>query len=448
MSLSTGQLMPFPNRPGNYSVPNFPEVPMSHGISAEDMMGNGMPSIAFVSPDTMVGHQGDIPMAGISDLGPNMDLYSQTAQVEIPPPDSSNYSSHEADSRPRLKRPKRTMSAYSCYSHSVFKKVREQMGEQSKQSDIFRVIANQWKQMTPEQKKPFVDEAARDHGRYKKELQDYNKFRREVEKSFNQTGSFTGNVNYRNSLLLRKAFQERNTVQIAQLLLEANNRNVKETLDLVNQTIKVLSTSGQTLLTEQQMLQNGVATIEAESAESKSKKPYHCPHPGCNKAFTWKSNLTAHLHIHDPQRRKNYVCNYPDCGKAFYDMQHLRQHQWIHIRKPDAYVCHHPNCGKKYNTYGGLQLHIRGHHKNDKRYVCAYENCRKSFVRRSDLHLHTLRVHQQEKPFKCDVDGCGKTFVSNSELKRHKVTHMRYNAMSDLQLTPNPELPPIELCCV
>lgn len=32
------------------------------------------------------------------------------------------------------------------------------MGEQSKQSDIFRVIANQWKQMTPEQKKPFVDE--------------------------------------------------------------------------------------------------------------------------------------------------------------------------------------------------------------------------------------------------------------------------------------------------
>ena len=111
-------------------------------------------------------------------------------------------------------------------------------------------------------------------------------------------------------------------------------------------------------------------------------------------------------------------------------------------------MCHHPNCGKKYNTYGGLQLHIRGHHKNDKRYVCAYENCRKSFVRRSDLHLHTLRVHQQEKPFKCDVDGCGKTFVSNSELKRHKVTHMRYNAMSDLQLAPNPELPPIELCFV
>lgn len=32
------------------------------------------------------------------------------------------------------------------------------MGEQPRQSDVFRVIASQWREMTPEQKAPYVEE--------------------------------------------------------------------------------------------------------------------------------------------------------------------------------------------------------------------------------------------------------------------------------------------------
>ena len=38
--------------------------------------------------------------------------------------------------------------------------MREQLGEQTKQCEIFRVIADQWKLMTPEQKQPYIDEVS------------------------------------------------------------------------------------------------------------------------------------------------------------------------------------------------------------------------------------------------------------------------------------------------
>ena len=52
--------------------------------------------------------------------------------------------------------------------------------------------------------------------------------------------------------------------------------------------------------------------------------------------FTWKSNMTSHLHTHDPNRRKDYVCTYENCKKAFYDAQHLKQHMWTHIRNANV----------------------------------------------------------------------------------------------------------------
>ena len=60
------------------------------------------------------------------------------------------------------------MSAYSFYSRSVysflffffisFKEVRESMSDQARQCDIFKKIASQWKEMSPEEKKPFEDQ--------------------------------------------------------------------------------------------------------------------------------------------------------------------------------------------------------------------------------------------------------------------------------------------------
>lgn len=62
-------------------------------------------------------------------MGSNMDLFTQGSQVDLQSSDLSSflcflpipvaYHPHDTESRLRLKRPKRTMSAYSCYSHSV-----------------------------------------------------------------------------------------------------------------------------------------------------------------------------------------------------------------------------------------------------------------------------------------------------------------------------------------
>lgn len=59
------------------------------------------------------------------------------------------------------------MSAYSFYSRSVysflffffisFKEVRESMSDQARQCDIFKKIASQWKEMSPEEKKPYEE---------------------------------------------------------------------------------------------------------------------------------------------------------------------------------------------------------------------------------------------------------------------------------------------------
>ena len=64
-------------------------------------------------------------------MGSNMDLFTQSSQVDLQSSDLASsplfpfhsllaYHSHDTESRLRLKRPKRTMSAYSCYSHSVY----------------------------------------------------------------------------------------------------------------------------------------------------------------------------------------------------------------------------------------------------------------------------------------------------------------------------------------
>lgn len=65
--------------------------------------------------------------------------------------------------------------------------------------------------------------------------------------------------------------------EIAQILFEANGKNAKETIDLLTQTMKILMTSGQTvlfyfprdfqILNEQQQMQSALPVLEADSSE-------------------------------------------------------------------------------------------------------------------------------------------------------------------------------------
>ena len=130
---------------------------------------------------------------------------------------------------------------------SRYKSVRDEMGDQPRQSDVFRVIAARWKEMSPEEKAPFVEEAQKDRKRYKSELQQYHKLRRDVERQVSRFGAYSEPSQLRNSKFLQKAFQNRDGFRVAQILLAAGDNNQKETLDMLDMTIKVLVNDGPTV---------------------------------------------------------------------------------------------------------------------------------------------------------------------------------------------------------
>ena len=119
------------------------------------------------------------------------------------------------------------------------------MGDQPRQSDVFREIANRWKVLPPEEKIPFEEEAKRDRIRYKSEMQQYHKLRRDLERSISRYGSFTDPTQFRNSKYIQRALQNRDSFRIAQILLEAGEHKQKEVLEVLQDCIKVMITDGQ-----------------------------------------------------------------------------------------------------------------------------------------------------------------------------------------------------------
>ncbi|OAO11812.1 Zn-finger protein [Blastocystis sp. ATCC 50177/Nand II] len=439
MGITANAMANYPRGTMGLSVNGYTDAGISHTMNNEDLMGPNIPSIAFIQPDAMMSHQGGIQsemtIGVIGDMNTGIDMYGNS-QIDMQGGTIVDYRGVEPENRIRLRQPKRTMSAYACYSRSVFKQVREEVGDQPRQCDIFRVIAERWKKMSPEEKAPFEEEAEKDHARYKSEMQQFHKLRREVEKNVARLGTVNGGAQFKNSQLLQKAFHSHDHMRMAQLLLKATSGDKKTTLDMLNEVLKLLLTSGTTMLNEQQTLQNFFSNAGTDFASTNARKPFRCPFPGCGKEFAWKSNLNTHMHIHDNSRKKEYVCNFPNCGKAFYDAQHLRQHCWIHTRNPEGFQCPHPGCDKKYATHSGLQMHIRSHHKNEKRFVCPFEDCGKTFVRNSDLNVHVQRVHEMNHKYKCDMEGCDKSFVSQGDLKRHMLTHHHFGENVTIGMMP------------
>ena len=100
------------------------------------------------------------------------------------------------------------------------------MGEHRSQSDIFRVIAQRWKEMTDEEKDPYIKEvrenspalpqSQRDHDRYKTEMQQFHKLRREIEKGVNRMNAMGNSSAIKNTQLLQQAFQNRDSFQVVE----------------------------------------------------------------------------------------------------------------------------------------------------------------------------------------------------------------------------------------
>ena len=82
-----------------------------------------------------------------------------------------------------------------------------------------------------------------------------------------------------------------------------------------------------------------------------------CPKPDCNKAFSRRIRLQAHIHLHNGTQP--YKCPFPSCSKAFSEKQNLKIHYRIH-QDTRPFPCPQ-NCGKSFRTKGNMRDHERRH---------------------------------------------------------------------------------------
>ena len=142
-------------------------------------------------------------------MNTGMDMYG-TNQMDLQGSNVVEYRGNESESHIRLRQPKRTMSAYACFSRSMwvqqsgvirrFKQVREELGDQPRQCDIFKVIAGRWKEMSPEEKAPFEEEV--------------------VIMAMNMAlfGTANGVVQFKNSQMLQKAFHSNDHLRVGEVV--------------------------------------------------------------------------------------------------------------------------------------------------------------------------------------------------------------------------------------
>ena len=159
-----------------------------------------------------------------------------------------------------------------------------------------------------------------------------------------------------------------------------------------------------------------------------SEKRFECLYDGCDRSYTSKSNLRAHIRAHEG--KFNHKCDHDGCEKAFLSSYALKIHRRVHTgEKP--YNCDEDGCDKAFNTQYRLMAHKRIH--TGETFDCEYEKCNKQFTTRSDLKKHE-RTHTGERPYHCQVDTCGRSFVAMHHLRNHQLTHdnkERYHCESE-----------------
>ncbi|KAJ3292154.1 hypothetical protein HDU76_007192 [Blyttiomyces sp. JEL0837] len=92
----------------------------------------------------------------------------------------------------------------------------------------------------------------------------------------------------------------------------------------------------------------------ATKARRRPSKLYHCPHPGCTRAFTRAFNLKTHESIHDPSRDRPFNCE--SCDKTFVRVHDLIRHRAVHSAVKE-HVC--VGCGKGFTRKDALRRHAQ-----------------------------------------------------------------------------------------
>ncbi|XP_030565511.1 zinc finger protein 501 [Drosophila novamexicana] len=150
------------------------------------------------------------------------------------------------------------------------------------------------------------------------------------------------------------------------------------------------------------------AAGEMPSGIDVKKGQFICPH--CQKAFTQKSHLNAHIRTHTGERP--FQC--PHCSKAFSQSSNLRKHISIHSGER-PFKC--PHCLRAFMRHTDLQYHVSTH-PGKQIYKCS--QCTRYFIEEAELEEH-MRYHSGERTYKCTE--CSREFVYAWQLQRHIRTH-------------------------
>ncbi len=118
-----------------------------------------------------------------------------------------------------------------------------------------------------------------------------------------------------------------------------------------------------------------------EVVRSGMDKRYECEYPGCDRVYTSKSNLRAHVRVHEGNFK--YHCD--SCSKAFSSSYSLKIHQRVHTGEK-LYICIEQGCDKSFNTQYRLTAHKRIH--TGETFDCDHGECNKQFTTKSDLKKH------------------------------------------------------------
>lgn len=284
----------------------------------------------------------------------------------------ADYASVPAKQNINLKPPKRTLSAYACYSRKVyvppgfphflrFNSVRERLGAHRKQCEIFREIADMWRKLPESEKVPFIEEVemcgrrsrageggpgAEENGRA--ELQPRAAVRGEgagIQRGVRAGGRAgaalaAGDLRGEGHGAAGAVFARNESAR-----LEGNHRSDpgnhpgavhgervrRGPRSVLCRFCTRKTTPAWTASTHPSPTCTRARRGGSQRAEmTRSAHKFQCPH--CKKQFNWKSNLNVHLRTHDKSRQREFKCTVVGCKKAFFDNQHLKQHMQTHNR--------------------------------------------------------------------------------------------------------------------
>ena len=169
------------------------------------------------------------------------------------------------------------------------------------------------------------------------------------------------------------------------------------------------------------------------------KHNHWCGKEGCERVFSRRSELLAHVKADHPS-----TCKQPECAKKVCTARATptKKKALNMLSHKDYFYCNYPGCDKRYLYVEYLRRHSVTH-TDVKPELC--EICGKSFRSRKSLSVH-LMIHKDVKPLKCEFCDfvCRQRNSMHWHMKKHPDKLDEYKAKHSVKMFED-EIVPEEL---